>query len=214
MQEKFKDRTNWYDGYLFEKIMEKRSREMFVKPISALIEDGSSVIDIGCGVGSLVFNLYPRCSRVVGIDISSKMIAHAKKRLAKEGYPNVEFHHLCASLLSEVFLEKFDYGVMNQILHETSGSMREILIEEAKKVTTTMIISDYITPLPKNIYGAMIAFVEYIAGSEHNSNFKSWQSNGGLERFIATHGFKVEEVKPYRLGGKDIGIGEIVKVTC
>jgi len=214
MQEKFKDRTNWYDGYLFEKIMEKRSREMFVKPISALIEDGSSVIDIGCGIGSLVLSLSPRCKKVVGIDVSSKMISYAQKRLMKERYPNVEFHHLCASLLSEVFSERFDYGVMNQILHETSGSMREILIEEAKKVTTTMIISDYRAPLPKNIYGAMITFVEYIAGSEHNSNFKSWQFYGGIERFIATHGFKVKEVKPYQLGGKDIGIGEIVKVTC
>jgi hypothetical protein len=116
--------------------------------------------------------------------------------------------------LSEVFKEKFDYGVMNHILHETSGNMREIIIEETKKVTTKVIISDYIAPLPKNIYGAMIAFVEYIAGSEHNSNFKSWQSNGGIDTFIARHGFKVEEVTPYRLGGKEIGIGKIVKVKC
>jgi len=214
MQEKFKDRTNWYDGYLFEKIMEKRSHEMFIRPISALIEDGSSVIDIGCGIGSLVLSLSPRCKKVVGIDVSSKMIRYAQKRLMQKRYSNVELLHLCASLLPEVFKEKFDYGVMNHILHETSGNMREIIIEETKKVTTKVIISDYIAPLPKNIYGAMITFVEYIAGSEHNSNFKSWQSNGGIDTFIARHGFKVEEVTPYRLGGKEIGIGKIVKVKC
>jgi cyclopropane fatty-acyl-phospholipid synthase-like methyltransferase len=52
--------------------MEKRLNEMFVGPISALIEDGSSLIDIGCGIGSLVLNLSPRCSKVVGIDIFQK----------------------------------------------------------------------------------------------------------------------------------------------
>jgi SAM-dependent methyltransferase len=213
MKKEFKDRTNWYDGYLFEKIMEKRSNEMFVGPISALIEDGCSVIDIGCGIGSLVLNLSSRCSKVVGIDVSSKMINYAKKRQMKRNYPNVEFHHLCASLLPEVFLDKFDYGIMGQILHETSEDLRDILIEGAKKVTNKLIISDYVAPLPKNMYGVMIKFVESIAGSEHNRNFKSWQSSGGIDGSISRHGLQVEEVKPYQLGGKEIGIGKIVKVS-
>jgi SAM-dependent methyltransferase len=213
VKREFKDRTNWYDGYLFEKIMEKRSREMFVGPISALIEDGSSVIDIGCGIGSLALNLSPTCSRVVGIDVSSKMINYAKKRQMKKKHTNVAFHHLCASLLPETFSEKFDYGVMGQILHETSEGLRSTILEGAKKVTNRLIISDYIAPLPKNAYGTMIKFVESIAGSEHNRNFKGWQSSGGLDSFIANHGLKVEEVKPYKLGGKEIGIGKIVKVS-
>jgi len=213
MKKEFKDRTNWYDGYLFEKIMEKRSREMFVEPISALIEDGSTVIDIGCGIGSLVFNLSHRCSKVVGIDVSSKMINYAKKRQMKKQYNNVKFHHLCASLLPEVLSDKFDYGVMGQILHETSEDLRETIIEGAKKVANKLIISDYIVPLPKSMYGMMIKFVESIAGSEHNRNFKSWQSHGGLDSFISSHGLKVEEVKPYKLGGKGIGIGKILKVS-
>ena len=213
MKKEFKDRTSWYDGYLFEKIMEKRSSEMFVGPISGLIEDGSSVIDIGCGIGSLVLNLSHRCSKVVGIDVSSKMINYAKKRQLKKKYNNVGFHHLCASLLPEAFSDRFDYGVMGQILHETSEDLRNTITEGAKKVTNKLIISDYIAPLPRNIYGVMIKFVESIAGSEHNRNFKSWQSHGGLDSFISSHGLKVEEVKPYKLGGKEIGIGKIVKVS-
>lgn len=210
MEKEFKDKTTWYDGYLFEKIMDKRSTEMFVGPISALIEEGSSVIDIGCGIGSLVLKLSDKCSKVVGIDISSKMINYAKKR--KKDYHNVEFHHLCASLLPEAFSDKFDYGVLSQILHETSEELRDTIIEGAKKVTDRLIISDYKAPLPKNMYGRMIKFVERLAGSEHNRNFKSWQYNGGLDGFISSHGLKVEEVKPYQLGGKEIGIGKIVKV--
>jgi len=213
MKKEFKDRTNWYDGYLFEIIMEKRSREMFVGPISDLIEDGSSVIDIGCGIGSLLLNLSPRCSKAVGIDVSSKMINYAKKRQMRGNYPNVEFHHLCASLLPDSFSDRFDYGIMGQILHETTDDLRNTIIEGAKKVVSKLIIADYVAPLPKNMYGVMIKFVESIAGSDHNRNFKSWQSNGGLDTFISRHGLQIEEVKPYQLGGKEIGIGKIVKVS-
>ncbi len=213
MKKEFTDRTNWYDGYLFEKIMEKRSREMFVGPISALIEDGSSVIDIGCGIGSLLFNLSPRCSTAVGIDVSSKMINYAKKRQMRGNYPNVDFHHLCASLLPDSFSDRFDYGIMGQILHETTENLRNTIIEGAKKFASKLIIADYVAPLPKNMYGVMIKFVESIAGSEHNRNFKSWQSSGGLDSFILNRGLKVEEVKPYQLGGKEIGIGKILKVS-
>ena len=212
MKKTFQDRTSWYDGYLFEKIMEKRSREMFVDPISAFIEEGSSVLDIGCGTGSLVFNLSPVCSTVVGIDISSKMIAYAKKRREKKPYPNVEFHHLCASLLPEVFSDRFDYGVMGQVLHESSEELRDAILAGAKKVATKLIIADYRAPLPVNMYGVMISLVESIAGSEHNRNFKSWQANGGIYSFLMRHGLQVEEATPYRLGGKEIGIGTIVKV--
>ena len=212
MNKAFQDKTSWYDGCLFEKIMEKRAQEMFVKPIAARIEEGTSVLDIGCGIGSLVFHLAPRCSRVVGIDISSKMINHAKKRQREKLYPNVTFHHLCATLLADFFPDSFDYGVMGQILHETSEEARDAILDGAKKVAGKLIIADYRAPLPRNIYGMMIGFVESIAGSEHNRNFKSWQANGGIDRFIVRHGLRVEEAIPYRLGGKDMGIGTIAKV--
>jgi SAM-dependent methyltransferase len=210
VKKEFKDKTAWYDGYLFEKIMDKRSTEMFVGPISELIEEGSSVIDIGCGIGSLALSLAGKCSKIVGIDVSSKMVNYAKKR-GKDRH-NVEFHHLCASLLPETFPDKFDYGVMSQMLHEAPEESRKTIIDGAKNVAGRLIIADYTAPLPKDMYGRMIKFVERLAGFEHNRNFGSWQSIGGLDGFISRHGLRVEEVRPYRLRGKEIGIGKIVKV--
>jgi hypothetical protein len=131
----------------------------------------------------------------------------------KKKCPNVEFHHLCASLLPAAFSDKFDYGIMGQILHETSEDLRNKIIEGTNKVTNKVIIYDYIAPLPKNIYGMMIKFVESIAGSEHNRNFKNWQSNGGIDSFITKHGLKVEEVKPYKFKGRETGVGKIVRVS-
>jgi SAM-dependent methyltransferase len=209
----FQDRTSWYDGYLYEKIMGSMADEMFVRPISGFIESGSSVIDIGCGIGSLVLELSNKCSKIIGIDVSSRMIAYAKKRLMKKRFSNVEFHHLCASLLPEVFSGSFDYAVMSQIFHEISEELRNIVIASVKEVARTLIIADYISPLPKDGYGRMIQFVELLAGSEHNRNFKSWQSHGGLDGFLSYNRLKAIQVTPYQLKGRNIGVGKIVKVS-
>jgi len=213
VKRKFSDRTSWYDGCLFEKIMGKRSRAMFVEPICSMIENGSSVIDIGCGTGSLVLALAHRCTNVVGIDSSSKMIKYALTGLVANPSPHVVFYHLPAYLLSETFTERFDYSIMSQVLHETAAHDRLGMMEEAQKISRKSIIADYAAPLPRNIYGVIIKCVESLAGSEHNMNFKSWQESGGIDRFIADQGLVPKESQPYRLGGKEIGIGRIVKVA-
>jgi ubiquinone/menaquinone biosynthesis C-methylase UbiE len=209
----FRDRTSWYDGYLFEKIMGKRSRSMFVEPICSMIESGSSVIDIGCGTGSLVLALSHRCTKVVGIDSSSRMFRYALTRLSKTPSPGVTFYHLPASLLSATFAERFDYSILSQVLHETPARERRAMMEEAQKISGRSIIADYTAPLPRNTYGLIIKCVESFAGSEHNLNFKSWQLSGGIDRFIADQGLVAEESQPYRLAGREIGVGKIVKVV-
>jgi 2-polyprenyl-3-methyl-5-hydroxy-6-metoxy-1,4-benzoquinol methylase len=49
-----------------------------------------TALDIGCGTGAVVRRLAARCQRVVGIDISPRMIAHARSRSAH--FTNVEYH--------------------------------------------------------------------------------------------------------------------------
>lgn len=213
MRGAFRDKTSWYDGYLFEKIMGKRSLSMFVEPICSMIENGSSVIDIGCGTGSLVLALSHRCTKVVGVDRSSKMFRYALTRLSKTPYPHVSLYHLPAALVSETFTERFDYSILSQVLHETPACERNVVMEEARKIAGKSIIADYTAPLPRTLYGMVITCVELLAGSEHNMNFKSWQSIGGIDRFLADQGLIPEASQPYRLGGREIGVGKIVKVV-
>lgn len=48
-------------------------------------------LDFGCGVGRLLIPLARRCSRVVGIDVSHRMLAEAQRNCAAAGVSNAEF---------------------------------------------------------------------------------------------------------------------------
>lgn len=50
-----------------------------------------TALDFGCGVGRLVFPLAQRVEKVVGIDISEKMLEKASENAEKMGYSNTEF---------------------------------------------------------------------------------------------------------------------------
>jgi len=80
----------------YEKIFIRWFFNQLYKPIADEICDrikGGSLLDIGCGPGFLLFEIYKRNKEVqlTGIDISKSMIKKARKRAEKLGYKNVGF---------------------------------------------------------------------------------------------------------------------------
>src|SRR6476659_8842972 len=70
------------DGDGFELTMGRWSRRLAVPFLDfAGTRDGETVLDVGCGTGSLAFALADRCPRssVLGVDFSSAYIDHARK---------------------------------------------------------------------------------------------------------------------------------------
>ena len=62
----------------------------------AKIREGDTVVDLGSGAGNDAFiarSIVGERGRVIGIDITEKMIRLAKNNCAKLGYKNVEFRH-------------------------------------------------------------------------------------------------------------------------
>ena len=54
-----------------------------------------SVLDVGCGPGTLALPLATRVRRVTGLDFSGRMLEIAEKKAAKQSIQNITLHH-CA----------------------------------------------------------------------------------------------------------------------
>ncbi|MDG4882748.1 class I SAM-dependent methyltransferase [Mesorhizobium sp. WSM4884] len=70
---------------------------------------GKAILDIGCGIGRFECALHTRAKHIVGIDISSKMLAIARRRCA--GLVNVKFRRTSGLDLGEFAAGRFD-GVL------------------------------------------------------------------------------------------------------
>lgn len=75
---------------------------------SLAVQPGERVLDVGCGDGSLTAQLQESGARVVGIDASEALVAHARSR-------NLEV--LLGDVLTMQFAEEFDAVFSNAVLH-------------------------------------------------------------------------------------------------
>ncbi len=69
--------------------------DRFYRAVAAEIEPrpGGTVLDLGCGLGTLVPHLVPKVApggTAIGVDVSDKLIARARALAAREGWRNVE----------------------------------------------------------------------------------------------------------------------------
>ncbi|HPL15955.1 MAG TPA: class I SAM-dependent methyltransferase, partial [Spirochaetota bacterium] len=175
-----KNKSRWYDGLFYSITIDPIAGKSFAKPISRYVSENSSIIDVGCGTGSVVLELAKRCYHVTGIELSPKMVNFARKRLDAASINNAEILQMSATELSSKVSRTFDYAVMTQFLHEIPAEIRDKVMGEVKKVAREFIIADFIAPYPSTLQGMMIRFVEMSAGKEHNANFGDWLGKGGL----------------------------------
>ncbi|KAM3420376.1 hypothetical protein BST61_g3655 [Cercospora zeina] len=96
-----------------------RTVEANATHIIPCIKNGSRIVDVGCGIGSITLDLARRVpnGHVLGIDYSASSIATAKARAAAAGLANVEFMQADVySLASFVPPDSFDISHCHQLL--------------------------------------------------------------------------------------------------
>jgi SAM-dependent methyltransferase len=76
--------STWYDGFLYEKLIAPQS-ERLQTFLTVFAKKGGTALEVGCGVGALSFKLAAKCSKVVGVDISQRMISYAERKKLKLG---------------------------------------------------------------------------------------------------------------------------------
>lgn len=69
-----------------------------------------SILDLGCGTGTLTAQLYNLCGKIIGVDSSSSMIDKAKKE-----YRNIEF--MVCDALNLPFESEWDIVFSNAVFH-------------------------------------------------------------------------------------------------
>jgi trans-aconitate 2-methyltransferase len=110
--------TNTYwDAEVYDRIG-KPMRRWAQKVIDGLeLEGGETVLDAGCGSGSVTFDLLEKLPRgtIYAVDASAEMIASLRKSIAERGVTNV--HPIHASLTDFTLPEQVDAVFSNAVFH-------------------------------------------------------------------------------------------------
>ena len=95
MQKHYESHYESHESDLTKPTMENSPRFLHVASLVSSYDNGSNILDYGCGHGHLVINLakqYPDLI-FIGIDISNKNIQFAKDWAKEDNVLNVEFYH-------------------------------------------------------------------------------------------------------------------------
>ena len=115
-----------------------RLESMQHRIVEELVQEGTRVLEIGCGTGALTVAMAHTGAEVSAIDISSGMLAEAVKRIAKEGVEeHVNLQRMDAVMIDELFdPHSFDLIVSSLALSEMTERGRRYILKAARKLLT------------------------------------------------------------------------------
>lgn len=89
------DPTFWNriaEKYARSPVADPAAFEEKIRVMAARIRPTDTVLDVGCGTGSLALRLAPFAREVHGVDVSDEMIRIAQGKAVEQGVANVQFH--------------------------------------------------------------------------------------------------------------------------
>jgi len=97
------------------------------------IKPDDTVLDIGCGNGSVAYDIARKAKKVVGIDIDEENIGIAKKNFFLD---NIDY--ICGDILSWDFRQKFDVVVLSNVLEHIEKRVE--LLKKIKNLGEKLLI--------------------------------------------------------------------------
>jgi ubiquinone/menaquinone biosynthesis C-methylase UbiE len=154
-----------------------------------LVAEGSAVLDMACGTGELCFDLALRRNcRVVGLDLSRRMIEFAQRRVRDS---RVMFVQGDCTDLAAFEPDEFDYATLLFLLHEIDRGAQVAVLNEALRVARKAVVVDSQAPLPRNLHGLALRVVEVSGGRAHYRSFAAYLSAGGIGGILADRSVRV-----------------------
>jgi ubiquinone/menaquinone biosynthesis C-methylase UbiE len=182
-------------------------REQFFRrmAVEALqLKPGDTVVEIGCGTG-LNFRLLQekigRSGRIIGVDLTDAMLAQARKRVAANGWTNVEFVESAAAAYR--FPPDLD-GILSTFALTLDADYDKVIANGAKalKPGRRWVILDF--KLPSNwirhLTPLLITLLRPFAVSEALASRHPWESIG---RYL-----KNTSIKELFFGTAYLAVGE------
>ena len=83
-------------------------------------------------------------------------------------------------LFAQIEDDEFDLATISLAIHQFSRTTALAILMELKRISSQILIIDYTSPLPGNLYKPLIQLTERIAGKEHTNNFRAFHKNGGI----------------------------------
>lgn len=188
------DKFHWYDGRFYDRFIAPNLDETF-RIMLAMMDQNSSVLDVGCGTGRFVFQAGKRAQQATGFDLSSRNISVAKSNQKIIELDNVSFVHGNAESLDEYFTTRFQYSTISHVIHEMPKEIRLSVLKNMKEISDEIIIGDYFVPQPNNIRGASNRIAEFLAGIDHFRNYLSFAKTGGLPALIKEANMEILQEK-------------------
>ncbi|MCK5816527.1 MAG: methyltransferase domain-containing protein [Candidatus Marinimicrobia bacterium] len=151
------------------------------------------ILDLCCGTGDQLHTLDDMgYTDLHGVDLSSKMLAVAKKKS-----PRLTLHEEDASATS-LINASFDAILISLALHEKDQLLQHAILKEIARLLTPdgiAIVADFCFDDRTHAWGRfMISAIEAFAGGEHYRNFKDYTRQGGMENILSDGLFEFHEV--------------------
>lgn len=189
------NKDHWYDGIFYDVFIAPNQDKSF-SIAKKIIDKDSTVIDAGCGTGRFSFSVEDKVNKVDGVDLSERNIKVAMNKLTKNNSPKINFYHSDIYRFFENGDKHYDYAVMSYVIHEVDEHLRDDILKALSENADKLILIDYLHPRPKHYWSWLNEAVEFAAGKEHYTNFKSYIKNSGLRGLTEQSGLKIiKEIK-------------------
>ena len=185
-------KDHFYEGWLYHFLVDPLLRRVH-RLVRSQVKPGSTLIDIGCGTGELLFSLADVGSELVGVETSKRMWSFANQRARVRGFHNVQVLFGDGAKLDNFSAGSFDFAIASMVLQEMDASRRLPVLKEMRRLATHVILVDYRVPPPANLAAAMCRLIERLAGPRHFRNYTSFVNGGGLQSFYETLGLTVQK---------------------
>ncbi len=199
--------SRFYDGWLYAMTIDRLLAGLR-HVLAARVPAQGSVLDACCGTGALAILLAGEGRTVVGVDMSARHIAFARRaaRSARVPEESLRFEVGDVADLEVAPEERYDLAIVVLALHEMEAATRLQVVTALARCARRVMFVDFNTPMPRNAQGLTNRLAEALAGIGHFRAFRDFTRRGGLVSLLDDAGLAIEKEE-------EIGSGTLRIIT-